>query len=180
MSKSHRSNRERKAARAIAVAQGISYQAAIHQLRSRQGPASPYAERRVREMLDSIAAERWLNLHVPHGFRTDVVFSQQHPNLFSAAIGHVEVEVGLTLPVVYTAKNGRAHKATHSNLDALRGWIEHRAGYMGIKLVGWQVKPDEDPEPKGDPNGPDQHWRVLATFEDHHSYQPLALVSTSI
>jgi hypothetical protein len=174
MSHSNRNHRERKAARALAAAEGISYQRALQRLRARKGVANVEAERRVRGLLDSIEHDRWLRLRVPHGFRTDVIFSEQRPNVFTDVIGHVGVGVGLTVPVVYDAKNGRAHRATRANLDGLRAWIEERAAEIGIELVDWIVKPDVDPQPKGDPDGPDQRWSVLASFDDHDSYEPRA------
>jgi hypothetical protein len=179
MSHSNRNHRERKTARAIAAAQGISYQRALQRLRARKGAPNVAAERRVRGLLKSIERDRWLHLRVPHGFRTDVISSEQRPNVFTDVIGHVRVDVVLTVPVVYDAKNGWAHKATRSNLHGLRAWIEERAAEIGLELVGWTVKPDDDPQPKGDPDGRDQRWSVVVSFDDRDSYEPRALDATA-
>ncbi len=124
------------------------------------------AEATIRELLESILGSRYLNIHVPHGFAVAALDSEERENPFTSALRYVRFNATIDAPVVYKPLNGRAHTADREILDKLKAWIEQLAASKGrVDLVDWQVRPLEDPEPKGDPDGPDQRWTVTAAFD---------------
>jgi hypothetical protein len=103
---------------------------------------------------------------VPHGFAVVALESERRENVFSSVLTHAGVSTTLDAAVVYRPLNGRAHTADREILASLRAWVEHLAARHGrVELVDWILRPDVDPEPAGDPNGPGQQWSVSAVFD---------------
>src|ERR1700753_922011 len=100
-----------------------------------------FAEQRVRELLDSIAGERHLDIRVPHGFAIVSITGARRASLFPEGAEHIRVDVELELPVVFGYRDGRVTTADHENLDALRGWIiaDCRLAPGRIELTDWDV-----------------------------------------
>lgn len=120
----------------------------------------------MRELFESILASRYLHVHVPHGFAVAALESEQRENPFTPALPYVRVRATVDAPVVYKPLNGRAHTADRDILDNLKTWVEQLAASEDrVDLVDWQVRPLEDPQPKGDPDGPDQRWTIRAAFD---------------
>jgi hypothetical protein len=124
------------------------------------------AQQEVRRILGRIATHRWINLWVPHGFSVEDVESELRRNPFAEDLPSVRVTAFLDMPVVYRPKNGRAHTADRTIVETLHAWIQHEAeDAFRLELLRWDVEPNKDPTPRGDPNGPDQRWTVKAIFE---------------
>ena len=122
----------------------------------------------VEELLADVAAYKWLNIRVPHGFELVELETKQLPVVFPEGVRHFRVLATLDLPVVFQAKNGRAHKADRGNLEELRLLIEEACASNSasrIELCHWSVQPKKDPQPRRDLSQPDQHWRVTAEFK---------------
>jgi hypothetical protein len=79
---------------------------------------------------------------------------------------HVHPSVrGVTATIDHKPLNGRAHTAIARSRQ-LKSRVEQLAAREGrVELIERQVAPLDDPEPKGDPDGPAPRWTITAAFD---------------
>ena len=124
------------------------------------------AEAIIGEALEQIENHPRRNLRVPHGFAVEAIEVEEQRNPFAPSLRHWRVAATLRVPVIYSYTTARqAHlPAQRHNLEALRAWIEGDVDALPhhVVLTGWEVAPDEDPEPAEGTS-----WQVRAVFEAH-------------
>ena len=91
------------------------------------------------------------------------------PNLMPARGGAPTLPAGLQRRMI-DCGTWRRSSADREILDNRKGWIEQlAASRRRVELVDWRVHPLDDPDPKPDPDRPDQRSTMTAAFDVHQA-----------